>query len=149
MAVSPTQQLRMKLKQLTYLHLATLQPFAAQSDNQHRRDNWAANLLQRYMRASGHLSENEIRGASLADLRMVMSTVLNVFDAARFGNGREWLESFSRDDALPAGFDNDLYPGLGWDYGLFLAKAFRRYKSQGLVSKTLAHQWLKQCTMWD
>jgi hypothetical protein len=102
-----------EMRQLTYLHLAVLQPCSVESDDQHRRDSCAADLLQRYLRVSGRLSENEITGVSLADLRTVMSTVLNVSDAVRLGGDRHWLESFSRGDALPRGFDGT--STQGWD----------------------------------
>lgn len=142
-----------EMKQLTYLHMAVLQPYSVESDTQHRRNNWAADLMRRYFRASGRLSENEIMRASLVDLRAVMSTVLNVFDAVGLDYGRDdgrgWLETFSRNSGLPPDFDSGLFPGLGWKYGLFLAKAFSRYTSEGYISRTLAYQWLKECTMWN
>ena len=140
---SPTET-----KQLTHLHLAVLQPFSTDGANQHRRDNWAKGLMVRYMMASGRLRQDEVESTSISDLRTVMSIVLDVFDSDRYGDGHDWVKSFSSKAALPSDFDNDVYPGLGWRYGALLAQAFQRYTSQGRVSKTLARQWVKEGTMW-
>lgn len=137
-----------QIKQLTHLHLAVLEPFALDSDDQHRRDDWAKGLMVRYMMAAGILRQDEVERTSLADLRTIMSIVLDVFEFDRYGDGHDWVKSCSCDAALPPNFDDDVYPGLGWRYGELLAQAFQRYNSQSRVSKTLARQWVKEGTMW-
>ncbi|KAM0705616.1 hypothetical protein Q7P35_006975 [Cladosporium inversicolor] len=73
---------------------------------------------------------NAVSHSSLADLRMVMSIVLDAFDVDRYG---DWVKSFSSDAALPTDFGDDIYSGLGWKYGKLLAQAFRKYTSEGRV----------------
>ena len=58
------------------------------------------------------------------------------------------MKKFASTAALPPNFDDDVYPGLAWKYGELLAQAFKRYTSQGRVSKTMARQWVKEGTMW-
>ena len=127
-----------QMKQLTHLHMAVLQPFSLNSDDQHRRDDWAKGLIVRYMVASSRLRQNEVERTSLGDLRTIMSIALDAFNVVSYGDGRDWLRSLSCGSAVPPDFDDDVYPGLGWKYGPLLAKAFERYTSQGRVSKTLA-----------
>lgn len=133
----------LQTKQLTYLHLAVLQPFSLDSDDQHRRDNWSKGLLGRYMTASGRLSQDVVSCASLADLRMVISIVLNIFDADRDG---DYVRLFSSTTALPSSFDNDVYPGLAWRYGKLLTDVFKKHTSHGSIAKTLAQQYMKEGT---
>lgn len=137
-----------QIKQTTHLHLAVLEPFALDSDDQHRRDDWAKGLMVRYMMASGLLRQNTVERTSLADLRTIMSVVLDVFEFDRYGDEHDWVYSFSSNVALPPNFDEDVYPGLRWRYGDLLAQAFQKYTSQSRVSKTLARQWVKEGTMW-
>jgi hypothetical protein len=66
-------------KQLTYVHLAVLQPFSLDSEDQHRRDDWVKGLLERYMMASSRLRREAVARTSLADLRTIMSIILDVF----------------------------------------------------------------------
>lgn len=146
---APSEAPPLQTKQLTYLHLAALQPFSLKSDDQHRRDEWSKSLIMRYMMASGRLSQEVVERTSLNDLRTIMSIVLDIFDADRSGDGRDWLLSLSHDLPAPADFDTDVYPGLGWNYGKLLAQAFERYTSQGRVSKSLARQWVKESTLWS
>jgi hypothetical protein len=146
---APSEAPPLQTKQLTYLHLAVLQPFSLKSNDQHRRDEWSKSLITRYMMASGRLSQEVVERTSLSDLRTIMSIVLDIFDADRSGDGRDWLLSLSHDLPAPADFDTDVYPGLGWNYGKLLAQAFERYTSQGRVSKSLARQWVKESTMWS
>jgi len=136
------------VKQLTHLHLAVLQPSALDSDDQHRRDDWAKGLLERYMRVTGRLRQDAVESASLADLRTIIMIVMDVFDGDHYSESLMWIRSFSRDTALPPDFDDEVYPGLAWKYGNLLAAVFERYTSQGRVSKTLARQWVKEGTMW-
>ena len=140
---APLQQ-----QQLTYLHLAVLQPFSLESDGQHGRDEWSKGLIVRYMMASGRLSQEAVERTSLGDLRTIMSIVLDVFGADSSVDDTDWLLSLSHNRPVPADLDADIYAGLGWDYGKLLAQAFERYTSQGRVSKTLARQWVKESTMW-
>lgn len=135
-------------KQLTHLHLAAVQPFSLTTEDQHRRDAWSRGLLARYFLASGRLRRDAVQRASLGDLRTIMSTVLDVFEFDRYGEGHDWVKKFASTAALPPNFDDDVYPGLAWKYGELLAQAFKRYTSQGRVSKTMARQWVKEGTMW-
>jgi hypothetical protein len=144
------------VRQLSYLHLAVSHCDWRTSIAYHyRREQWAMNLLQRYLLASGLLDESDrsaVARANLNDLRTIVSTVLDVFqhhlgyDQTRGGD--EFIESFFRDTDLPTDFDGDVWPQLGWNYGLLFAKAIKRYGSQDRLSKTLARQWLKEGTMW-
>jgi len=135
-------------KQLTWLHLAVLQPFAQDSNNQRRRDDWAKGLMVRYIMASGRLDQDAVARASLADLRTIMSIVIGLLAADRYSEGGKWVRSFASDVTVPPDFDDAVYPGLGWKYSRLLAQVFERYTSQGRVSKTLARQWAKEGTMW-
>ena len=147
--ISPSIAPPLQTKQLTHLHLAVLQPFSVDSEDQHRRDEWSKDLITRYMMASGRLSQELVERTSLSDLRTIMSIVLDICDTGLRGDGRDRLLSLSHDRPVPAEFDPDVYPGLGWNYGKLLAQAFERYTSQGRVSKTLARQWVKESTMWS
>jgi hypothetical protein len=145
------------LRQLTYLHLAVSHCDQRTSMGYHyRREQWAKNLLQRYLLASGLLDESDrsaVARASINDLRTIVSTVLDVFQHhlgyGQTRGGDEFVESFFCDTDLPADFDGDVWPQLGWNYGLLFAKAIKRYGSQDHLSKTLARQWLKEGTMWQ
>lgn len=145
-ATDPYMATPLQSKQLTYLHLAVLQPYSQDGADQRRRNDWAKSLLVKYMLASGRLYEDEVFRASLDDLRMVMLTVLGIFDADPY---RGWVKLFFNDAALPLDFEEDVYPGLGWGYGKLLTRAFKRCTSQGHVHNTLAHQWLKESSMWS
>ena len=147
--IAPSDAAPLQTKQLTYLHLAVLQPFSLETDDQRRRDEWSKSLITRYMMASGRLSQAVVEDTCLSDLRTIMSIVLDIFDADRSGDGCNFLLSLSHDLPAPADFDTDVYPGLGWNYGKLLAQAFERYTSQGRVSKTLARQWVKEKAMWS
>lgn len=135
--------------QLTHLHLAVLQPYTRNRDDQRGRDEWSRRLMVRYSMAYGRLEQDEVERTSVNDLRTIMSVILNVFDHGTYGPGCDWLQSLRCDKAVPSTFDSDVYPGLGWKYGELLAQAFKRYTSQGQVSKALASQWAKESIMWN
>jgi hypothetical protein len=142
------------LRQLSLLHLAVSHcDRRCSSGYHHRHEQWARNLLQRYLLASGRLDESEVAAVvrAINDLRTIVSTVLDVFQHhLGYGQGGdEFVESFFRDIDVPANFDSDVWPQLGWNYGLLFAKAVKRYGSQGSLSKTLARQWVKEGTMWQ
>jgi hypothetical protein len=143
------------LRQLSHLHLAISHcDWRFSSGYHHRREQWAKNLLHRYLLASGRLDESDVAAtvrANTDDLRTIVSTVLDVFQhhLGRIQGGDEFVESFFRDIDVPATFDSDVWPQLGWNYGLLFAKAVKRYGSQGSPSKTLARQWVKEGTMWQ
>jgi len=98
--------------------------------------------------ASGRLDQDAVARAKLADLRTIMSIVIDLLAAVRYSVGGKWVRSFASDIAVPPDFDDAVYPGLGWKYSRLLAQVFERYTSQGRVSKTLARQWAKEGTMW-
>jgi hypothetical protein len=143
------------LRQLTYLRMALSPGEQHTTMNYHlRREQWATNLLRRYLLASGSLSGDSVplvNRAKIDDLRTIVSTVLEVFRCEiRYRNvGDQFVQSFHRDTPVPADFDIDVFPSLGWNYGLLFAKAVQRYASQDRLSKALARQWVREGTMWE
>jgi hypothetical protein len=143
------------LRQLTHLYLAlTHCDQRTTGGYYHRRELWATNLLQRYLVASGSLNDKDattVMRASIDDLRTIVSTVLDVFspDLGYYDGDGELVQSCFVDTDVPADFNSDVFAPLGWNYGLLLANAVRRFASQDRLSLTLARQWIKERAMWQ
>lgn len=118
-----------ELKQVTYLCMALSRGHtlpASGHDEEH--DRWSADLLQRYVIASGSLSQTDVHHAPVDDLRKVVQKILTALASP------EEREKYGLADASlmvrtqpPEDFDSDLFQPFAWLYGPLLERAWREY----------------------
>jgi len=118
-----------EMKRATHLCMALVphsRSIAPETHGLQAHDLWYADLLKRYICATGVYCRYDLHHASSHDMREVVITVLSILASSeerkKYGVSRKAAELLP--DA-PAGFDEDLFQALAWRYGRLLERVWR------------------------
>jgi hypothetical protein len=113
-----------KIRQFCALHTA-MNPGHLRADYQQMVDNWAAQLLRRYLLADPSVRKEEAKRATLGQMREAMRITLRLFESRSGNDFGRTAEAVRRDDEPVNRLDPDLLPMLAWKYGRVFVDIWR------------------------